>query len=58
MKVLVAQCASFCLYWTGHAISRVMNNAVGAHLYPTYHRLMNWSCEVEDWAGINFMWSE
>ena len=56
MKVLAAKLASLCLYWAGHAISCVMNNAVGAYLYPIYNRLMIWSSEIEEWAGIDFMW--
>jgi hypothetical protein len=58
MKVLTAYVVSFCCYWLGHGISRVMDNAVLYRLYPIYNRLMIWSGDVEEWAGIEFMWSE
>lgn len=58
MKVLTAYVVSFCCYWLGHGISRVMNNAVLWRLYPIYNRLMIWSGDVEEWAGIEFMWRE
>lgn len=58
MKVLAAYVVSFCCFWLGHGISLVMNNAVLWRLYPVYNRLMICSSEVEDWAGIEFMWTE
>ena len=56
MKVAIAYVASFVCYWLGHGISLVMNNAVGAYLYPVYCRLMCWSGDVEEWAGIEYKW--
>lgn len=58
MKVPIGWLVSWCLYWVGHGISRVMNNAVGAHLYPIYSRVMIWSSEVQDWAGCDGPWVE
>lgn len=58
MKVIAAYVASFACYWLGDAISRVMNNKAACMLYPIYNRLMCWSGDVEEWAGIEFMWRE
>jgi hypothetical protein len=58
MKVLTAYVVSFCCFWLGDGISRVMHSAVLWRLYPVYHRLMIWSGDVEEWAGIEFMWRE
>jgi hypothetical protein len=57
MKV-AAMAASFFLYWSGHAVSRLFRRWDSlAFMYPVYNRLMCWSADVEDWAGIDFMWS-
>lgn len=57
MKVLAASIASFCLFWLGHAVSRVMLRADWlSFLYPVYNRLMLASSDVEEWAGVEVMW--
>lgn len=57
MKALAAYLASFACYWLGHSISCVMRRGDWlSFLYPAYNRLMLWSCDAEDWAGIEFMW--
>lgn len=58
MKVIAAYVASFVLFWLGHAASKLMHYGPLWRLYPTYNRLMCWSADVEDWAGIEFMWRE
>jgi hypothetical protein len=29
-----------------------------AWLYPVYHRLMIWSCDIQDWAGNDLPWTK
>lgn len=52
----VAALLSIPLWVVGHAISKVMNNGVLYWLYPAYNRLMIWSGNIEDWAGVEIMW--
>jgi len=58
MKVAFAMFASAMLYGAGHAVSRVFMlwDWSATFLYPIYNRLMTASVDVEDWAGISFMW--
>jgi len=45
-------------YAIGHLISRLfLAHDSMAFMYPLYNRLMISSADVEDWAGIEFMWS-
>lgn len=57
MKVAAAMTASFVCFWLGHAVSRAfLGFDRTAFMYPVYNRLMCWSSDLEDWAGIQFMW--
>ena len=56
MRAAVACFLSIALWVMGHTISKVMNNGVLYWLYPAYNRLMIWSANIEDWAGVEIMW--
>lgn len=57
MKVLAAYIVSAVLYGLGHAISLALVRAGWlAFLYPIYNRLMLASFDIEEWAGVEFMW--
>lgn len=57
MRVLLGMAGSFSLFWAGHAISRaVLRYDCLAFLYPLYNRLLLWSSNIEEWAGIDFYW--
>lgn len=56
LNVVVAAILSVSLWAAGHMVSKVMNNGVLYWLYPLYNRLMMWSVDVEDWAGVSIMW--
>lgn len=58
MKVLTAYVGSFCLFWIGHFVSRAfLRFDALAFMYPVYNRLMCWSVDLEDWAGIEYLWA-
>jgi hypothetical protein len=57
VKVVIAQLVSLACFWPGHWVSLLMHQAdFLGHLYPVYNRLMCWSSEIEEWAGIEFIW--
>ena len=54
--VIAAACSLLC-YGMGHAVSRSFQRwEAMAFMYPVYNRLMRWSYNSEQWAGIDFMW--
>lgn len=58
MKKIVAWPLTWILFWMGDLISRPMNYLDWAWLYPAYNRLMIWSVDVQDWAGVNGPWRD
>ena len=56
MKKIVARAVSEVLYCVGDWVSRPMSRFDWAWLYPVYHRLMIWSCDIQDWAGNDLPW--
>lgn len=67
MRKVVSFIASHVLYWVGDFFSLIMNGFGFAKVYgwwPTYllYRPYNWcmitSCEIEEWAGTDFVWKE
>ena len=53
MKKLIARVISPVVFWIGHFVSRCLPD----RLYPVYNWLMGASLDLEDWAGIEVMWS-
>jgi hypothetical protein len=48
MKTFFCWLISWALFWSGDAVSRVMNLAEPfGHLYPIYNRLMLWSDRIQ-----------
>jgi hypothetical protein len=64
MKKATAWVGAWSLYWLGHWVSCVMNLSrhewlsFTAHLFPLYARLMLWSGEGQEWAGLKGPWVE
>ena len=58
MKQLVARVASEVLFVLGHWVSLPMCRFDWSWLYPVYHRLMIWSCDIQDWAGNDQPWTK
>lgn len=45
----LAMCVAKSCFWTGDAISRLMNIVpIAGILYPAYNNLMYWSCVLSD----------
>jgi hypothetical protein len=58
-KAILAWPITWALFWTGHVVSSVFLRWDSlAFMYPTYNRLMCWSIDVQDWAGLKSPWSE
>jgi hypothetical protein len=53
MRKLVGWIVCNILYGSGHVVSKCMNTGYTGWLYPTYNRLMCWSVDVNDWAGLS-----
>lgn len=58
MKKIVARIASEMLYYLGDWVSYPIYWFDWAWLYPTYNKLMTWSCNIQDWAGNNKPWTK
>ena len=58
MKKLFARIVSEILYYFGDWISYPMSWFDWAFIYPTYNNLMNWSYEIQNWAGNDKPWSK
>lgn len=57
MKALIAYPLSWTLYILGHSVCLLMEKFDFLyHFYPLYHHLILASCDIEDWAGVSFMW--
>ena len=59
MKKIIGWPVAHLLYLLGDLVSRLMNRWDGVFgvLYPVYNRLMVWSCDVNDWAGLK-LWTK
>lgn len=58
MKKIIGWPIAHLLYILGDCIARLMNACNGlSFLYPIYNRLMLWSCDVNDWAGLS-LWTK
>ena len=57
MKKIVAWPVTWLFFWIGDLISWVMNRFDWAWLNPAYQRLMVWSLDVQEWAGLTSPWS-
>ena len=55
---LLSRILSEVLYYLGHCICFPMVWFDWAWVYPTYSRLMCWSCDVQDWAGNKLPWKK
>lgn len=57
MKVLTAMAVSAVCWFVGDCVSHLMLRSDRlSFLYSVYNRLMLWSSDVEEWAGIEFLW--
>lgn len=53
---MIAKTASFVLFWIGDAISRAMHARGLGWLYYVYNWCMCKSYEIEERAGLSYMW--
>lgn len=58
MMAAVAAFLSVPMFCIGHMLSKIMWlwDFSAVFLYRPYSRLMIWSAEVEEWAGVEIMW--
>jgi hypothetical protein len=58
VKKIIGRILSEILFYLGHCISFPMSWFDWVWLYPTYNRLMCWSCDIQDWSGNNKPWEK
>jgi hypothetical protein len=58
MRKAIGYLVSWALFWLGDLVSRILNFDSMWWLYPVYCRLMQWSLQVQDWAGNTTPWSK
>lgn len=59
MKKIIGFPITWILYYIGDMISYPMNwFDSGGHLYPAYNWCMLKSSALQDWAGLNSLWTK
>ena len=53
MKKIIGWAPMHLVFWSGHLVSKLMIWEPLEWLYPVYNRLMGWSVEINDWAGLS-----
>lgn len=57
IKKIFGYLVSWTFFWMGDVVAKVMHLLdIFGHLYPIYNKLMNWSINVQDWAGNKSPW--
>ena len=59
MKKIVAYIPTYLLYWLGLVAYWLMVtfDSTAPFLYPVYNRLLGWSIDINDWAGLS-LWTK
>lgn len=58
MKTILGYIGSWVLYGLGDLVSKPMHYLDWAWLYPTYNRLMLWSCNLQEWGNGCGPWQD